>query len=107
MSHTPLARNLWGDDLIKAIARYTGKGLLIAEAKLTGFDLMVAHTVKTIRIKGGYKQSVMAQALGLSQGYYCKMEKGIKPITIGQFDIIARQLNVSVTEILQISYNKA
>jgi DNA-binding Xre family transcriptional regulator len=105
MCHTSTAKRLWGDELIETITKYTQKKIALNENKITSFDLKVANTVKSIRSVKRYKQTAIAEALGMSQSYYSKMEKGVKPISVGQLDIIAKQLHTSITDILSICYN--
>jgi len=105
MCHTSTAKQLWGEELIQAITVYSQKKALANENKITSFDQKIANTIKSLRSTKRYKQTAIAEALGMSQSYYSKIEKGIKPISVGQLDIIAKQLNTNITDILSICYN--
>lgn len=98
MCHTPMARDLWGNELIQAIKRYS-MIRSFQSRKINNLDSQITKTIKALRISKGPKQDVIAQALGVTQSYYCKIEKGIKPLTAAQLLIISKELHISVSDI--------
>ena len=67
------------------------------------YDLKIIRAIKALRILKCIKQINIANALQISQPSYCKIESGIWAITVGQMRIIAKELDVSTTQILTIA----
>jgi transcriptional regulator with XRE-family HTH domain len=49
------------------------------------------------------KQISMAEALGMDESNYCKLEKGYKPLSLGQLKTIATHLQASYLQILLLA----
>ena len=107
MIHTRVAENLWGTELIDAILRHSElRNFKSRKIKMNWFDFKAAKTIRALRKLKGLKQGVMADALDMTQSNYSKIEDGLRPLTIGQFAIIAQVLNTSISEILAFSADK-
>lgn len=74
----------------------------LKKKKLSRFDLEIINLIKMFRISRGVKQNVLADALGMSQANYCKLERGeLRAIAVGELDTVARELNVPISEIFR------
>lgn len=74
--------------------------------KPTEFDISVIDTVKAIRMLRGEKQNNLAAVLNLNQSQYCRIEAYERAISIGQLNMIADYLKVSIFAILSIAKEK-
>lgn len=52
------------------------------------------------RKEKNFTQEEMADALGISQRHYSRIENGKTPITLKHLRVISRLLNVSITELI-------
>jgi transcriptional regulator with XRE-family HTH domain len=66
------------------------------------YDIKLAATIKTYRELRRIKQSVMADALKISQASYCKIEKAEILISPGKLKTICKTLSTSILQILVI-----
>jgi transcriptional regulator with XRE-family HTH domain len=66
------------------------------------YDIKVAKAIKLIREFRQVKQIVLANALGMTQANYSKIEQGEIAITSGELKIISKELNVSPFQIISI-----
>lgn len=67
------------------------------------YDLKVMRTVKAISELKGIDQSALANCLNMDNYRFSLVEKGEVGITPGQLNMIANELNVSITLILAIA----
>lgn len=63
----------------------------------------IGSKIKSIRELKNYTQSHMAKELGLSQKAYSNIETNITDITVSRLEEIAKVLDVSLTQILNLS----
>lgn len=56
------------------------------------------ENIKKLRLKLGYSQHTVAQALGISQNAYCKIELGYSKLTINKLFDIAEAFNLPVQD---------
>ena len=105
MCHTKLARELWGNELVTAIVRHS-KFRNFKNRKASEFNREVINTIKTLRKRKGLKQNVIADTLDMTQSNYCKLEKGLIPLTVEELNLIAKVLNTPITEILTLAINQ-
>lgn len=75
--------------------------------KPTEFDISVIDTVKAIRMLRGEKQNNLASVLKLNQSQYCRIEAYERAISIGQLNLLADYLKVSIFAILSIAKEKS
>lgn len=66
------------------------------------YDIKLASTIKAYRELRRIKQSTIAEAMGITQTAYCKIENGDAAISPGQLKIIASVLKTSMLQILVI-----
>lgn len=67
------------------------------------FELRVIKAVKANRIFKNQKQLNVAEALGMTDSNYCKIERGEKAITIEQLRIAANFLKTNYLHILFVA----
>lgn len=105
MCNTPVAKKLWGDKLIRAIIRHC-KTRSFKDRRVSGFDLELRNVIKELRGHKGVGQKVMADALEMTQSNYSRIEEGLRPLTIGQLEVIAKTLNVPIPGFLAFANYK-
>lgn len=67
------------------------------------FERKVIKVVKAMRILNNKKQINLANALGMTEGNYCKLEHGERAICISQLKVIAEYFQTSYLQILLIA----
>jgi DNA-binding Xre family transcriptional regulator len=105
MSDSTMAKDLWGPVLTEAIKNYC-KAEESKDKLKAGFNRDVIETIKELRQNKWPKQDALAEVLGMTQGNYSKLERGLVPLTFVQFEIISTALNVSIPEILTLAINR-
>ena len=105
MTHTKLAKELWGDELTQSIIDYFNDSGH-KNKRVDKFDRQVIKAIKDSRISKRIKQDCIASALEMTQSNYCKLEKGLIPPTVGQVERIATALNISIFDILDLAKNQ-
>ena len=66
-------------------------------------DIKVACAIKAIRLLRGTKQINIANALTMSEGFYCKIENGKHVLSLGQLYSIADYFKVNCKVILGVA----
>lgn len=75
--------------------------------RLTTYSALMGHIVGSLRQQRGLEQTVVADALGLSQASYSRLEGGKAHWSIDQLMLAARTLEVPVSEIIRILEQRA
>ncbi len=75
--------------------------------QLTTYSALLGQIVSSLRQQRRLEQTGLADALGLSQASYSRLEGGKALWSIDQLMLAARKLGVSVTEIIQILERRA
>lgn len=76
--------------------------VLTFEMKPTNIDFELMKALKTARISKSLKQINVANSIGVSESYYCKIENGQKTISIGKFIAICKYLEISSLQLFAI-----
>ncbi len=66
----------------------------------------IGGTIKSLRELRNYSQSYMAKELGISQKAYSNIETNVTDVTVSRLDEIAKLLDVSLTQILNLNEEK-
>lgn len=75
--------------------------------RLTTYSALLGQIVGSLRQQRGLEQTVLADALGLSQASYSRLEGGKALWSIDQLMVAAQRLGVPVTEIIRILEQRA
>lgn len=75
--------------------------------QLTTFSALLGQIIGSLRQQRGLEQTTLADALGLSQASYSRLEGGKALWSIDQLMLAARRLAVPVTDIIRILEQKA
>ncbi|MEJ1337116.1 MAG: helix-turn-helix transcriptional regulator [Candidatus Sedimenticola sp. (ex Thyasira tokunagai)] len=75
--------------------------------QLTTYSALLGQIVGSLRQRQRLEQLHMANALGLSQASYSRLEGGKALWSIDQLMVVARALEVPVTDIIQILEQRA
>lgn len=100
--NTESCLELWGNDLIKEIKKYY-KNRKRPAKDVDEFSFLIARGIKSLRKYKGIKQGVVAETLNMTQNNYSRIEDGLRPLTLGQFNVICKALDVSISEIILFS----
>lgn len=75
--------------------------------RLTTYSALLGQIVGSLRQQRGLEQTVLSDALGLSQASYSRLEGGKALWSIDQLMLAAGRLEIPVTEIIRILERKA
>lgn len=67
--------------------------------------MTINEKIKAVRSFKGVKQKNIAEALGLTVQAYSLKERGKRPITTTELEIIANKLNVPITIFFEDNFN--
>lgn len=67
--------------------------------------MLIYEKIKAVRNFKGIKQKPIADALGLTVQAYSLKERGKRPITTNELEVIAKQLDVPISVFFEDNFN--
>jgi len=67
--------------------------------------MLLHEKIKAVRNFKGIRQKPIADALGMTVQAYSLKERGKRPITTSELELIAKQLNVPITVFFEDNFN--
>ncbi len=77
----------------------------IAKKLIMDFNSLVAFRIKKIRTEKNLTQKYVAEALGITENAYSRIENGHTQINITYLNIIAQRIDSSIIELLNLPDN--
>jgi transcriptional regulator with XRE-family HTH domain len=68
--------------------------------KITQIDRDLILIVRNRRIEKGFKLINVANAIGMSESNYCKIERGLKPLSIGKLIQICAFIGIPLSQLM-------